>query len=197
MGRTPSIALRLRGLVNWPGNVRHPFLANYVKHIFQHYEIAEPAIRASTTGIWINVTVLQHNGTPNAADHPKVQNQILDFHNIDLENALGHVENRIKLYTQGGIARQGTDREKPVDGHRYFKKISTGTPGHLLAANDMQADPLAALQLYKNVPIHLRVNVINNPLLDAQCLAHFIAKHTQKKIGNFQKVYKMLLQSLN
>ena len=61
MGRTNANALRLKTLINWPSNVRHEFLSDYIKHIFQNHLINEPGIRSSLTDVTINLTILQEN----------------------------------------------------------------------------------------------------------------------------------------
>jgi hypothetical protein len=58
MGRANPISLRSRVFGNnWQSNVRHSFLSSYVKHIFQDALLSPPSIRASTTGIWVSLTM--------------------------------------------------------------------------------------------------------------------------------------------
>ncbi len=170
MGRTPAIALRLKELVNWPSNVRHPFLSQYVKHIFQDYTINEPQIRSSTGGIWINVTMLE------GKNHPKIGN-VLDFSNTKPEEALGRLEKRIR----SAFAKN-------------FKNMNL--PNSLLEARKANENPLEALDIYRTTPIHMRVNIVKNPLMDAQLCANFVAKTLQKDEKMLPRLFKSLSSSI-
>ncbi|TPX64842.1 hypothetical protein SpCBS45565_g05612 [Spizellomyces sp. 'palustris'] len=181
MGRTNPLALRLRGVVNWPGNVRHQLLADYVKHIFQHNVISEPHIRASTSGIWINLTVLEQTKSDHQpTSHPRVQNPTIDFRNVRPLEALGRLERRV---------------DKLAKGNHYFKDIFKGNATTPLEALGAEQDPLASLQIYRDSPIHLKVNVVKNPLLDAQVCAHYVAKHLANN-RPMNKIYKQLLTKI-
>jgi hypothetical protein len=175
MGRTPAIALRLKGLVNWPSNVRHPFLIQYVKHIFQDYTISEPQIRSSTGGIWINVTMLE-----GAEPHPKA-GKFLDFSNTKPEDAPGRLEKRIR---------------SAFNNISYFKTMKQDFPSSLLEARKANENPMAALDIHRTTPIHLRVNVVKNPLMDAQLCANFVAKTLRKDERIMPRLFKALSESI-
>ncbi|KAJ3018794.1 hypothetical protein HKX48_002611, partial [Thoreauomyces humboldtii] len=178
MGRTNPIALRLRGLVNWPGNVRHQLLSDYVKHIFQHTITSEPHVRASTTGIWVNVSVLKSDSL---AHHPKLTTDpTIDFRNVRPLQALGRVDRRV---------------DKLASQHLYFRDIFKGKTKNPLQALGAKDDPLPALHIHRDTPIHLKVNVISNPLLDAQVCAHYIANGL-KANKPMSKIYKTLLSKM-
>jgi hypothetical protein len=207
MGRTPALALRLKGLVNWPSNVRHPMLSQYVKHIFQNHIVSEPGIRASTTGIWINVTVLEapmhplglKNSVP-LDQHPKVKSPVLDFRTVKLENCLGHLETRIK-HLLSGFEKEVTDKDGNTetikkDGHFYYKALAKGAPSHPLAAKNFEQDPMQALQIYRNTPVHLKLNIIKNPLFDAQVLAEYVARGLTANERALPRIFKQLLAKM-
>lgn len=275
--RTPALSRRILGLVNWPSTVRHTFLSQYIKHVFQSHVICEPGIRASTSGIWINVTVLSQQFHPihgsaskpkllreaktvesdnvEAKDtedkiasdgkapaievdgvsavisevgadtkplsdlaqhtessvldakikptlreiyslngHPLVRRPVLNFGNVQLENALGSIDSRIK------IMMDGTDPERKKkelrEGHFYFKPLSEGSPKSLLEANECVDNPLNALQIYSNKPIHLRINIVDNPVVDAQILSEYIARSLKENDRALPKIFKQLLTSI-
>lgn len=244
--RTPALSRRILSLVNWPSTVRHTFLSQYIKHVFQSHIICEPGIRASTSGIWINVTVLSpqfhpiHGSTPknkvykttavvnssedtietkpdvilsetgempiaepivrtkivhgeeySLSGHPLFQKPILNFHNVQLVNALGPIDARIRLMMDG------TDPERKKkdlrEGHFYFKPLSEGSAKSLMEAKDCVEDPLKALQIYSDKPIHLRINVVENPLMNAQILADFIARSLKENDRALPKIFKQLI----
>ncbi|TPX61860.1 hypothetical protein PhCBS80983_g00869 [Powellomyces hirtus] len=178
MGRTNPLALRLRGLVNWPGNVRHQLLSDYVQHIFQHTLTSTPHVRASTTGIWINLTVLD---TPTLQTHPRLHNPTIDFRNVRPLDALGRTDRTV---------------DRLAKRHFYYKHLfkDSHTKNPLMALGAEQ-DPLPALHIYRDTPIHLKVNVISNPLLDAQICAHYIAKNLSNN-KPMAKIYKDLLAKM-
>ncbi|KAI9013229.1 hypothetical protein BC832DRAFT_549083 [Gaertneriomyces semiglobifer] len=183
MGRTNPLALRLRGVLNWPSNVRHQLLTNYVKHIFQHTVHGEPHIRASTTGIWVNFTVLapkSESSETHPLRHPKVENPTIDFRNAQPLLAPGREERRVK-----SLANR----------HKYFKDVLNGLDKSQLEALGADVDPQTAMQIFKDTPVHLKINIITNPLMDAQVCAHYVAKclSDNKPIS---KVYKTLLANL-
>ncbi|KAI8589404.1 hypothetical protein BDZ88DRAFT_396021 [Geranomyces variabilis] len=177
MGRTNPLALRLRGLVNWPGNVRHQLLSNYVKHLFQHTAVSEPHVRASTVGIWINVSVLSH---PSLKSHPTIADPVLDFRNSKPLQALGRVDRRV---------------DKLAKTHFYYRDLFKGLGKNPVEALGGKDDPLTALAIYRDTPINLRVNVVSNPLLDAQVCANYIVKQLEKG-KPMNKIYRDLLTNM-
>lgn len=90
--RTNPIGIRVGSMLSWPATTHHPMLERYVSHIFQHLLVSKPCIRASTTEIWINVTLLDTQ--LEAAKHPRVIKPILDLRGVDLGVALGKLEQR-------------------------------------------------------------------------------------------------------
>lgn len=138
MGRTNPIALRLKTLVNWSSNVRHQFLSKYIKHIFQQHLIAEPGIRASTTGIWINVTLLEQQQSVVADSHPYVKKPVLDLKkygfqhllkNHDREEAtklyestFGRKELRVRNLIKGAPIK-AEDGSVSIKKHHYYSRL--------------------------------------------------------------------------
>ncbi|TPX37177.1 hypothetical protein SmJEL517_g00796 [Synchytrium microbalum] len=181
--RTNPLGLRLRTLLNWPSSVRHPFLSAYIRHIFQSYLVAEPGIRSSTSGIWVNVTLLDPTG--NLPAHPKA-NRMLQFKNVDLSTVLGRFERKI-----WGVRQF----------HPYYSKIVPEANVHHLSpqlpveASSTIPPTLQALQIYRDTPIHLRMNVITNPLLNAEILAQYVAKSCQRG-KQLARVHRELLEKL-
>ncbi|KAJ3406798.1 hypothetical protein HDV05_005825 [Chytridiales sp. JEL 0842] len=211
VGRTNPISLRLRGLLNWPSNVRHPFLSNYIKHIFQQHIVAEPGIRASTTGIWINVTVFG-NVDGKLLEHPKIKDPVLEFGRVKIERALGKAERRIaeisgpsskNVYLKNlfeGLPTTPVPKRpigeaalQPKDPNATVETYDAVSPLLNRAKSD---GTLEALQIYRNTPIHLQINIIKNPMLNADVMAQYIA--SQLKSGkNLTRIYKTMLQKLN
>ncbi|KAJ3330727.1 hypothetical protein HDU76_004988 [Blyttiomyces sp. JEL0837] len=211
-GRTNPIALRLKGLMNWPSNVRHPFLATYIRHIFQGHIISEPGIRSSTSGIWINVTVFSSD-IKKLESHPKVNDPVLDFSRTKIADALGRAERRIadmsspfskNIYMKNlfeGMPK--TTIQRPVPGNRpaageeatstEMESFEAVSP---LLARAQQDGALEALQLYRDVPIHLQINVIKNPILNAEIMARFIAKQLAAN-KPLPRLYKTMLNKLS
>lgn len=180
--RTNPLALRLQHLINWPSNIRHPFLSAYVKHIFQDYLIAEPGIRSSTNGIWINLTVFkrQTDRVP-IEQHPKFLDRKLDFDKVQRKVEEGKADVRgledkkigkLKAFHPYFNALYAGDDEGKPSGHRTSTPIS---------------DP--AIPYLPRGPIHLRFNVITNPLLNAQICAQYAVEQL-KKGRNLQAVVK-------
>ncbi|KAI8812330.1 hypothetical protein BJ742DRAFT_54295 [Cladochytrium replicatum] len=237
MGRTHPVALRLRTLVNWPSNVRHAFISSYVKHIFQQNMVGVPGIRASTMGIWVNVTVFSagpfshpkvptlpaeaarasqfskeiedeggaaevteaassKTAAPSASSvsvpepeghRPKLSSSpaYIEFRNVDLTQALGRFETRVRNLSlkEGKVDYYlGPNPEASTKPHPYYYPLlsSISAPSVMSAAafgpNPSPEKTLEALQIFKDVPIHLRVNVISNPILNAEVFAQFVAK---------------------
>ncbi|KAJ3396390.1 hypothetical protein HDU92_003232 [Lobulomyces angularis] len=198
MGRTNPVSNRLKNLINWPGDVRHPFISKYIKHIFQHYIVGEPGIRSSTTGIWVNVTVLQLEGM-NASNHPKVKKPVLDFSRHRFEESIfGRNELRTKNLLHGvpkvtasGRTMYKTDDKgnptKEVDRrmHHYYGRLTElkTPPANLLEALGGKEKLVEALGIYRDKPINLKVNVISNPILNANILAKYVASEMGKGIS--------------
>ncbi|KAJ3057020.1 hypothetical protein HK097_001504 [Rhizophlyctis rosea] len=193
--RTNALALRVHKLIHWPSNVRHYFLTNYVKHIFQHQLVGEPGIRASTNGIWINVTLLNQSGAQNVNEHPRVLDPVLELRDYKIDE------------TQ--LGRWDAKMSQKAQYHKYYKNAFANVPIKSLVQAMNEPDPvtgkpkggaatttLAALQIYKDVPIHLKINIIKNPLMNAQVCADYIAK--QMEAGRpLSRVYKSLLSKLS
>jgi hypothetical protein len=121
MGRRINpLSLRLKTLTNWPSNVRHPFLTKYIQHIFQDYNIAQPSIRSSTNGIWINLTVLENPSKP-ITSHPKYKNPVLDFKELIQSNwSSGKYKELMKQIEE-------TEREKQSGGNNDSGDGSSST----------------------------------------------------------------------
>lgn len=196
MGRTNSIALRLKGMINWPGTVRHPFLSSYVKHIFQHYVTNEPGIQSSISGITINVSILQEIDGPDASSHPKVLNPVIDLSKHSYSNdILGRSEKRVQnllhftehKYRNLPLGVKNSLKVRKNNGHHYYARLAGYQPGtenkdppplNMLDALDAKVDLAKALHVHhENKKIALNVNIITNPLMDAQILSRWIAKH--------------------
>ncbi|KAJ1568002.1 hypothetical protein HK405_003969, partial [Cladochytrium tenue] len=270
-GRTNPIALRLRGLINWPSNVRHPLLAAYVEHLFQGLAIAPPAVRASTTGVWINVTVFtpprvraaladlhaaqarQANDSASSANaaassatalpssaaslHPKLASPVLDFASVRVRDALGRGEQRLAELSSAFAAPTrlaallrdprlpravGLPRRRdftPANAQAKDPAQAEGTPfdaaSPLLARAAAAAadrsrrtaatgvadldpaalEPWLALDIHRPAPIHLQINAISNPVLDARVLARYIASELRKN-RPLPRIYKSILSHL-
>jgi hypothetical protein len=174
--RTNPLSRRLKGMMNWPSTVQHPFLQNYVKHIFQNSLCATPHIRASTNHIWINVTLF--NPDPN---HPKLKDKELDFQGANLLDAVGRMEDRIRTLTHQ---------------HPFYRNIFKGVQPKSLIEAGLQGGVNEALQIYRDTPISLKINVISNPLLNAEIMAQDVA-HQLKNNTPLAKVFKHYLKNMN
>ncbi|KAI8823969.1 uncharacterized protein EV422DRAFT_576470 [Fimicolochytrium jonesii] len=178
MGRTNPLALRLRTTLNWPSSVRHPLLASYISHIFQTSLASTPAIRASTSGIWVNITILspQNQQQP---PHPLLTSPpaALDLRNSNPLAALGKIDRRVTK-----ASRQ----------HVYFRDVFRNKAKNPVQALGGSEDPLRALAVYRDTPVHVKVNVITNPLLNAQVCAAFIARELNRN-KTMPRIYKGLL----
>ncbi|KAJ3301964.1 hypothetical protein HDV03_005538 [Kappamyces sp. JEL0829] len=186
MGRRSNpLGNRVGRMINWPSNVNHPALSSYIKHIFQDCLVASPGIRSSTTGMWINVTLLPTTLPPSEMSHyshPKISNPQLDFRGAVLEKAAGRLEWRTK---------------KLAKGHHFYKALFQDVSfKSLLAAGERNDKVHEALQIYRDTPIHLRVNVITNPLLNADIMAQQIA-HAVKNEVPVAKIFKSYLKSMS
>ena len=180
MGRRANpLALRLKQVMNWPSNVYHPFLQQYVQHIFQHSITNIPSIRASTNQIWINVTLLDTNMT--VKKHPKYLNPTLSFNNMNLTKSLSRIEQRTRSLTTS---------------HPYYKPIFKNVPFKDLVQGSLEMQtPLETLQIYRNQPIKLKINLISTPLLNAEVMAKHVAGCLQKGLP-LQRVFKQYLKSM-
>jgi hypothetical protein len=92
--------------------------------------------------------------------------------------ALGKTEKRMRAFTHHDIYHSKT-----------FKGVSLRTFA------DTQKTPNEALHIYRQVPINLRVNVITNPLLNAQILAKYVAKRILHR-DQLSTVFKHLLKKM-
>ncbi|KAI9206969.1 uncharacterized protein BJ171DRAFT_495306 [Polychytrium aggregatum] len=179
MGRTHTIALRLRNTVNWASNTRNWAISSYLKHVFQKQLVGEPGIRSSTTGIWVNVTLWEADREKLLA-HPLVKSPFLDFRNMNALGALGRMENRIVRAKSGG--------------NQYYTAISKGSapsPMHL------QENRLEGFQIFRDddKPIRIKFNFIQNPLLSADILAQYVSKRLSGR-ERLAVIYKNLLKSM-
>ena len=157
--RTNPLSLRVGQLINWPSNVSHPFLSQYLRHVFQGSLIAEPGIRSSLSHIWINVTVLGP-----VAGHPLVKRPLLELDHLKLSDSHGRLEHRLRNLTTG---------------HHYFKHIFPHSKS-LLEERSLRS-AREGLGIFSSLPIHLHINVISNPLLNADILAQYTAKQLQER----------------
>ncbi|EGF83207.1 hypothetical protein BATDEDRAFT_84752 [Batrachochytrium dendrobatidis JAM81] len=207
MGRRINpIALRLKGQMNWPSNVHHPMLTDYIKHIFQKSMCGQPAIRASTTGIWVNVTVLATESHNPLLHNPLLRgNPVLQFGGAQLEEAKGRLETRTfnrttqhsyykplfakidtrsliqALAGKNGVSTDTTEAESSEQDQTTTNilndesdTITTAAPSKGFVT--VTGGPLAALHIYKDVPIYLKINVVQNALLRADIMAGLVAK---------------------
>ncbi|KAJ3289669.1 hypothetical protein BCR33DRAFT_716255 [Rhizoclosmatium globosum] len=202
MGRTHPLSLRLRGLINWPSNVRHPVLASYVRHIFQNQLVAEPGIRASTTGLWVNVTVFGEDHSK-LLQHPKIsgsspEQRSINFSSVSIVDALGRGERRISELAGSKSKKEfhkALFKDVPqteLVKERTQEKYNGTSP---LLARAQKDGVLDALQVYRDVPIHLQVNIIRNPILNAEILAQYVAKQLSQN-KQLPRIYKSLLGKL-
>jgi hypothetical protein len=107
MGRRSNpLGSRVGKMLNWPSNATHPMLSSYIQHIFQTTLVAPAGIRSSTSGIWVNVTLLAHSSL---SKHPKIHgnNPTLDFRGIAMEKALGRLEWRTRKLVMNHSYYQG------------------------------------------------------------------------------------------
>lgn len=169
--RTNPLGLRVGHLINWHSDISHPFLSKYLKHIFQHYVTNTPAIRASTSGIWVNLTILKDKQDPN--DHPRVKNPVLDFRSCDVQKALGYYEKRTRSL---------------AGSHYYYKTIFKNVEYKNLME---MFKPHEALQL-PDAPVHLKINVIENPLYNADICAQQVASQLKEGVL-LSKIFKSML----
>ncbi|KAJ3099784.1 hypothetical protein HDU97_002762 [Phlyctochytrium planicorne] len=198
MVRSNPLSLRLRGLINWPSNVRHPVLSQYIKHIFQDFIVAEPGIRSSTTGLWVNVTLF---GPRDLLDkHPKLKNPVLDFSKSKLDKALGRAELRIANISASdkNVFLNSLFKDVPKTKLTRFKGTEAeefeGISPTVLRAQ--REGVLNALRIYRDTPIHMQINVINNPILNADVMAQYIAKQLALN-RTLPRIYKTILKRLN
>ena len=176
MGRTNPLSLRVGGLINWPSTISHPFLVNYIRHIFQESLIGEPGIRSSPKELYVNLTILGDSIT----SHPKFRDPFLSFKDVDLNSSLSRLESRLQKLTVG---------------HYYFKDLFKDIPKTLIEANQLKYGNQGALQLFTDKPVHLRINVIKNPLLNAEVCADWVAR-SLKQDKSLALIYKQLLANM-
>ncbi|KAJ3088782.1 hypothetical protein HK102_007928 [Quaeritorhiza haematococci] len=209
MGRTNPIALRIKGLLNWPSNVRHPFLSAYIKHIFQDYIVGEPGIRCSTSGIWVNVTLFNHKNTRSIEDHPIFKSPLLDFRKVKVDKALGRFETRIHNLFRGKSIEEGGEVVGKKEAHPYYGPLTKSAPNFPLAAalekrptDAGQENLMRALQIYSRSgtgevpPVHLKINVVSNPLQSADILAQYVAREMTENDRALPRIYKTLLKRM-
>lgn len=170
MGRVHALALRVGTLINWSADVHHKVLEDYVSHVFQHNIHSTPFIRASTTGIEVQVTVLRNvpstDTAPASADvHPLLTDPKIHLAKAQLDRCPGRFNRR--MYN---VRKQ----------EKYFQDIfHNGLPETLIKQAKLttpESDPQHILGVYSKYPVNVRVNVIQNPLLNAQCFSRYLAK---------------------
>jgi hypothetical protein len=186
-------------------------LSSYIRHIFQDHIVAEPGIRASTTGIWINVTVFGFSDRK-LLEHPKIKDPVLDFTRVKIEEALGRAERRIaeisgpsskNIYLKNlleGLPKASVPKRpigeaalEPKDPNASVETYDAVSP----LLNRAKSDGiLESLQIYRDTPIHLQINVIKNPILNAEVMAQFVALQL-KDNKQLPRIYKAMLQKLN
>lgn len=168
MGRVHALALRVGTLINWNTDVRHKILEDYVSHVFQHNVHSTPSIRASTTGIEVQITVLRNlpSSDPSPSSiHPLLTDNALHLARAPIDRCPGRFNRR--MYN---INKQ----------NKYFNDIfKDGVPETLIKQAKLSvpdSDPQHLLGIYSKYPVNVRVNIIQNPLLNAQCFSRYLAK---------------------
>jgi hypothetical protein len=139
-------------------------------------------------------------------EHPKVVDPTLDFRSVKIEDCLGRLETRIKELMVGFEPRKKTINGKEIEtsheGHKYFKEAretfkALGQEGLIEYPLQKKKDkPLEALQIYRDVPIKLKLNIIGNPLMDATILAEFVARSLRENDRNMVRLHKELLNNI-
>lgn len=181
MGRTNPLALRVGRLISWPSNVSHPLLSEYIRHVFQGFLVSEPGIRSSLSETWVNVTVF---GDPQRmSQHPLFKDPILRWNKSELEpeKALGKLEQRLLGLTETHPHIKNMFKDMPKKSLVHLSTSMHGISG--------------ALGMFKDRPIRLKINFIQNPLLDAEILAQYVALHMSKRTS-LASVYKDLLKKM-
>jgi hypothetical protein len=82
--------------------------------------------------------------------------------------------------------------------HFYYKQIFKGVQWRsFIEASkvDGQVDANTALQIYRDAPVHLRVNIISNPLLNANVFAKYVAKRMSEG-GKLSMIFKDMLKCM-
>jgi hypothetical protein len=152
--------------------------------------VSEPGLRATASGeITVNVTVFG-GGAPG---HPRILNPALDFSSLSLPKALGRMETRIENLTSQ---------------HRYFKDVfaSSGGAGSLAQETERRFGTLGAIGIFpqqfslastsgKQPIVNLKVNVIQNPFLNADIMAQYIARRLENG-DSLGRVYRELLANM-
>lgn len=171
--------------------------------------MAEPGIRASTSGIWVNVTLLEQRGGEaiEAKRNPLIMDPVLDMKEYTdwgkekaaeeesgFDFIYGRNELRVRNLLHGARARP-TEKQigKP---HVFYGRLSKNAPLNQMEALGLRDDFARALQIYKDTPIHLRLNVIKNPLLNADVLAQFVAQELSRGVP-LPKLHKSLLMKIS
>lgn len=120
------------------------------------------------------------------APHPKISEPIIDFKGMDVLSALGKFEERTRILSNH---------------HVYFSKTFKGVKFRTLAASTASENHsnlksinqnLQALHIYKDCPINLRINVVSNPLMNAEILAQYVARKSQHR-GKLPKIFQELV----
>ena len=223
MGRRSNpLSTRVGRLISWPSSVSHPFLTSYISHIFQECIVARPGIRSSTTGLWNNLTLFPSSKAKEKMDysHPKIKNPVLDFKGVGLENVLGRFEERTRMLGQSHKFFQKQFKNGSWNGgeggktfleavhgenkktfhalhiYRYFLFFFHRVSGIfiLLILYDLHLK-LIFLFYFRDTPIHLKVNIITNPLLNAEVMAQQIA-HAAARNVSISRIFKEYLKSM-
>ncbi|KAJ3129504.1 hypothetical protein HK100_008583 [Physocladia obscura] len=192
MGRTNPLGLRVSRLINWRSSVRQPFLTDYVRHVFQQSLVGTPGIRASTTGLWVNITILQSD-TTNPNKHPLLTQEnpaLSGFASVKISEVLGRDElrigqlaNKLPFHTNlwKNVHKETVSVSKTLAGANTpeSKEVEISSP---LIARAHAEGPLAALKIFRDTPIHLQINLIRNPILDAEIMAQYVAGQIKKGV---------------
>jgi hypothetical protein len=183
MGRTNPLALRVGKLISWPSNVSHPLLSEYIRHVFQGFLVSEPGIRSSLSETWVNVTVF--GDADRMSQHPLFIDPCLRWNNNrekhDPEKALGKLEQRLL-----GLA----------ESHPHIQKMFQNIPKKSLVHLSTKMHGISGtLGMFKDRPIQLKINFIQNPLLDAEILAQYVALHMSKRVP-LAVIYKDLIKKM-
>ncbi|RKP02655.1 hypothetical protein CXG81DRAFT_24710 [Caulochytrium protostelioides] len=182
MARTPAISLRLKYLINWPSNVRHPFLDQYLRHVFQNTLMATPGIRSTPDRIYVNLTLLK---TDETARHPLLCNggAEIDFKQAMLKGVRGRMERRVCHLAR---SRFGMDSNSGP----LLMRHKTMIDARLESGN-----PQTVLDIYRDHGITLRANMISNPLLNAEIAAQYVARNLRDRVS-IATVWKNLLKQM-
>jgi hypothetical protein len=104
----------------------------------------------------------------------------LDFRGADLKNAFDRIESR---------------QQDLLHFHEYYRKEFKGLKFKTLTEAAKKDGVLAGLHIYRDTDIELKVNVINNPLLNAEIMSQVCADAMQEGVP-LSRVFKTFLSSM-